>query len=170
MTIRIARVTDAPAIAANERATAATPGLLVGRPGEIPLVAYADKIRHLETRGRYVVAELDGAVVGHALLEPFEMIANSHVFRLTVAVAPDHVGRRIGRALMLDLLDWATGDPRVRKIELHVRATNERAIRLYRSLGFVEEGRFRQRVRLPDGTFVDDLGMAWFSPEVPGGA
>jgi len=47
------------------------------------------------------------------------------------------------------------------KVELLVRATNERAIRLYRALGFVEEGRFRDRVRLPDGTLVDDIAMAW---------
>jgi hypothetical protein len=32
--------------------------------------------------------------------------------------------------------------------------------RLYQRLGFVEEGRFRDRIRLPDGTFVDDIAMA----------
>jgi hypothetical protein len=25
-----------------------------------------------------------------------------------------------------------------------------------------DEGRLRRRVRLPDGTFVDDIAMAWF--------
>ena len=162
MNIRLAQPTDAVTIAATERATAATPGLLVGRPGEIPLEAYAEKIRVLERRGRYVVAEEGGAVVGHAYLEPFEMIANAHVFRLAVAVGPAYVGRRIGRMLLLDLLAWAAADPRVAKVELLVRASNERARRLYRSLGFVDEGRFQRRIRLPDGSFVDDVAMAWF--------
>jgi L-amino acid N-acyltransferase YncA len=36
--------------------------------------------------------------------------------------------------------------------------------RFYQRLGFVEEGRFRDRIRLPDGTFVDDIAMAWFPP------
>lgn len=162
MVIRIARESDAIAIAAGERATAETPGMLVGRPGEIPLHAYASKIDHLETHGRYVVAEEVGAVVGHAFLDPFDMIANSHAFRLTIVVHPAHVGRGIGRALLQDLLDWAASDARVHKVELLVRATNERAIGLYRKLGFVEEGRFRRRVKLPDGSFVDDLAMAWF--------
>jgi ribosomal protein S18 acetylase RimI-like enzyme len=67
-----------------------------------------------------------------------------------------------GEALMRDLMVWAKQTPRVGKIELLVRATNERAIRLYLKLGFVEEGRFRNRVRLPDGSFLDDLAMAWF--------
>jgi RimJ/RimL family protein N-acetyltransferase len=59
-------------------------------------------------------------------------------------------------------MDWATRTPQVGKIELLVRATNERAMRLYTKLGFVVEGRFRKRLRLPDGEFVDDVAMAWF--------
>ena len=43
-----------------------------------------------------------------------------------------------------------------------LRATNKRAIRLYSKFGFFEEGRFKDRVRLIDGSFVDDLAMAWF--------
>ena len=45
---------------------------------------------------------------------------------------------------------------------VRARATNERAIRLYLKLGFIEEGRFRKRVRLRDGELVDDIAMAWF--------
>jgi ribosomal protein S18 acetylase RimI-like enzyme len=165
--VRLAAYADAAAIAATERATSGTPGLLVGRPGEIPLEAYAAKIRELSTRGRYVVAELDGHVIGHAFLDPFEMIANAHVFRLTVVVHPGHVGRRIGRTLLDDLLAWGATDPRVGKVELLVRATNDRAMHLYRAVGFLEEGRFRQRVRLPDGSFVDDIAMAWFPNRAP---
>lgn len=53
------------------------------------------------------------------------------------------------------------------KIELLVRATNARAIHLYSKLGFIEEGRFRNRVRLPDDEFVDDIAMAWFPRREP---
>jgi ribosomal protein S18 acetylase RimI-like enzyme len=162
MTIRVAHAKDAPAIAAAEAQTARTPGLLVGRPGEIPLSAYRAKIRILGDRGRYLVAEQDGAMLGHAFLDPMEMRANAHVFRLTVVVHRGHRGHGVGRALLDALLAWAQGDPRVSKVELLVRATNEPALRLYRDLGFTEEGRFRRRVRLPDGTDLDDIAMAWF--------
>ena len=40
MQIRTARVADAEVIARGEAETARMPGLLVGRPGEIPLDAY----------------------------------------------------------------------------------------------------------------------------------
>lgn len=162
MLIRLARPEDAPAIAAAEAETAKIPGRLAGYPGEIPLEAYDAKIRELAERGRYIVAEEDGTLVGHALLDPFDMRATAHVFSLTIVVHPGHLGRGIGRAMMDDLLAWAKADPRVRKVELRVRDGNDRAIRLYESCGFVEEGRFRQRVRLLDGTYVDDIAMAWF--------
>jgi len=160
--VRIALPEDAAAVSSAEWTTEQTPGLLVGEPGEIPLEAFRDKIEELEQTGRYVVAEKYGAVLGHAFLDPMPMRANSHVFRLTIVVHPDHRRRGIGRKLMDDLLGWANGDPRVGKVELLVRSGNEVALRLYRAIGFVEEGRLRGRVRLPDGTDVDDVAMAWF--------
>ena len=162
MRIRIATPDDAEAIAAAEAETQRTPGLLVGWPGEIPVEAYRAKIAKLAVDGRYIVAEQNGTPVGHAFLDPMPMRANTHVFQLTIVVHPGHVERGIGRALLGDLLEWARRDARVGCVELNVRAGNLRAQNLYRSMGFVEEARFRKRVRRIDGMFEDDLGMAWF--------
>lgn len=162
MHIRTAIPADAATIAAAEAVTQCTPGLLVAWPDEIPLDAYREKITKLAEHGRYLVAEENGAIVGHAFLDPMPMRANAHVFQLTIVAHPDHLEHGIGTALLRDLLDWAQRDPRVGKVELNVRAGNLRAQKLYRSMGFVEEARFRQRVQRIDGVFEDDLGMAWF--------
>lgn len=162
MQIRIATSTDAEAITAAEAETQRTPGLLVGHPGEIPVEAYRAKIAKLATEGCYIVAEENGSPVGHAFLDPLPMRANAHVFTLTIAVHPGHVERGIGRAMLEHLLDWAQRDARVEKVELNVRAGNLRAWRLYHRCGFVEEARFRRRVRRTDGVYEDDIGMAWF--------
>ena len=162
MQIRTATTADAEAIAAAEAETQRTPGLLVGHPGEIPVEAYRAKIAKLATDGRYIVAEEKGKPVGHAFLDPMPMRANAHVFTLTIVVHPGHVERGIGRAMLEHLLDWARHDARVGKIELNVRAGNERARRLYHRCGFVEEARFTRRVRRTDGVYEDDIGMAWF--------
>jgi len=159
---RLAQIADAEAIAAAETETARTPGLLVGRPGEIPLSAYREKIAKLAQHGRYIVSEKDGAVIGHAFLDPMPMRANAHVFQLTIVVHPGHTDRGVGEMMLRDLLEWAARDPRVGKIELNVRAGNERAQHLYKRLGFVEEARFRKRVHRGDGAYEDDIGMAWF--------
>jgi RimJ/RimL family protein N-acetyltransferase len=162
MKLRAAEVADAEAIAAAEAETAGTPGLLIGQPGEIPLDAYRAKIAQLASGGRYIVAEQDGAIIGHAFLDPMPMRANAHVYLLTIVAHPRHVGRGVGEAMLRDLLGWASRDSRVGKVELNVRAGNERALRLYRRCGFVEEARFRRRVRRADGVYEDDIGMAWF--------
>jgi RimJ/RimL family protein N-acetyltransferase len=167
--IRLARVDDAEALCAAEIETAKTPGLLRSRPHEFRVELFAQRIAELNNpgnMGRYAVAfapgETSETLVGHALLDPMPLVNNAHIFRLTIVVHPGHTGRGIGRLLMTDLMRWAEHDERVEKIELLVRATNERAIRLYRRFGFAEEGRIARCLRLEDGTYVDDLMMATF--------
>lgn len=165
--IRHARPEDAPLLAAAERAIAAVPGRLASRPDEIADDAVRRMIVDLEERGRgiYLVAERAGTIVGHALLEPLALAVTSHVVRVTLAVHEGHQGQGVGRALMNELLRWARSDPRVEKVELQVRSSNDRAVALYRSLGFVEEGRKTRRLKLAPGAYVDDLYMAlWVGP------
>jgi len=52
------------------------------------LESFEKKIVELSKLGRYVVAEKDGKIVGHALLDPMPLEALSHVFRLTIVVHP----------------------------------------------------------------------------------
>ncbi len=161
-TIRRARVEDASLLAEAERAIASVPGRLVSRPDEIDDAAFRRTIIDLNERGRgvYLVAELGRAIVGHAFLEPLPLAATSHVVRLTIAVHEGHQRRGIGRALMNELLSFARSNPRVEKVELQVRSSNDAAIALYRSLGFVEEGRKTKRIKIGPNDYRDDVYMA----------
>ena len=162
--IRPARVEDAAVIAAGEHEVARAPGLLIARPGEIPESAFRKTIAALAagSDGRYLVAERDGEVVGHLLLEPLALAARAHVCTLTVVVYPGCQGQGIGRALLAKALDWARSHPRIKKIELTVRADNARALDLYRTFGFVQEGLLRRRVQGSDGVCRVDIAMALF--------
>src|SRR5439155_572812 len=74
----------------------------------------------------------------------------------------------LGRRMMERVLEWMRARS-FAKAELAVFATNDRARRLYESLGFVEEGVRRRHVRIR-GEFVDEVLMGlWFGPE-PGSA
>jgi ribosomal protein S18 acetylase RimI-like enzyme len=110
----------------------------------------------------YLVAEDKGKLVDIASLRPMVLRATAHVYRLSIMLALTHVSRGIGTRLMRSLMARAKRLRSVRKIELLVRASNRRAHGLYGKFGFHLEGRLKQRVSLPDGTFVDDLSMAWF--------
>ncbi|PCC68123.1 Ribosomal protein S18 acetylase RimI [Nannocystis exedens] len=165
--IRNARPEDAPLLAAAERAIARVPGRLASRPDEIDDDAVRRTIVDLEARGRgiYLVAEREGTIAGHAFLEALSLAVTSHVVRLTIAVHEGHQGQGVGRALMHELLRWARSNPRVEKVELQVRSSNDRAIALYRSLGFVEEGRKTRRLKIGPDAYLDDIYMAlWVGP------
>lgn len=165
-TIRRARAEDAPVLAEAERAIAILPGRLASTPDEITDAAVEKTILDVDAHGGiYLVAEHAFLIVGHALLEPLSLAATAHVVRLTIAVHEGHQGRGIGRALMEALLAWARANERVEKVELQVRSSNARAIALYRSLGFVEEGRKTRRLKIGPGDYLDDVYMAlWVGP------
>lgn len=88
MNVRNARPSDARVIAEGEWRVAATPGLLVSRPGEIPVEAFENKIADLagSAHGLYVVAEEEKSVAGHLLLDPQTLQSVAHVCGLTICV------------------------------------------------------------------------------------
>jgi diamine N-acetyltransferase len=60
-------------------------------------------------------------------------------------------GRGLGRGCVRLLKRMAFGDLRAHRFWLDVKSLNARALALYRSEGFVEEGRLRESVRLMAG-------------------
>jgi putative acetyltransferase len=89
-----------------------------------------------------------------------------HVRLLGIGVAAQWQGRGVGRMLISRLLDWADNWAGVLRTELTVHADNDRAIGLYRAMGFVEEGR-HLGYALKDGRYVDALFMARLHPRPP---
>jgi RimJ/RimL family protein N-acetyltransferase len=161
--IRQARAEDASTLCAAEQEISRTPGLLVSQPDELLPEAFASLIAALgDGSGCYLVAEDKGCIVGHAFLKPMDLQAVRHVYLLTIVVHTGYSGQGVGSAMMSALADWARRAPGLQKLELIVRSTNHGARRLYEKFGFVEEGRFRKRIRLAGGVFIDDVAMAWF--------
>ncbi|WP_426309960.1 GNAT family N-acetyltransferase [Cellulosimicrobium sp. E-16] len=77
-----------------------------------------------------------GAVLGTAKYLPNHPGAGSHVANASFVVGPDGAGRGVGRALARAVLDGARGDG-YRAMQFNaVVETNERAVRLWESLGF----------------------------------
>jgi putative acetyltransferase len=161
--LRPARAEDVAPLAAIARAIAAVPGLFTSRPEEIGEQGVATHVALAGAAGSAcLVAEADGAAIALGSLAPLPPAASRHVVDLTIFVAPAWQRRGVGSALLRALIAWARGAPGVEKIELQARASNAAAIALYRTLGFVEEGRLARRVKVADGESIDDLLMALF--------
>jgi putative acetyltransferase len=160
--LRDACLEDAALLCAAERAIASCfEGLLVSDPQELREASFRDRIAAVsDGRGKYLVAECSGNMVGHASLYPMGPRRLAHVLRLDMCVHGGHWRQGHGEALLRGLLDWAHHHSAALKIELLVRAENFPAVALYEKLGFVVEGRLQGRVRLDSGRLVDDLSMA----------
>lgn len=100
----------------------------------------------------------DGAVVGLVTIDGKKRLAMRHCGDLGISVRADYRGLGAGRALMEAVLACARASGVITRVELVVLARNERAIRLYESLGFQIEGR-HPHAFFRDGQYLDDLTM-----------
>lgn len=110
-------------------------------------------------RETMIVAEHDGKVVGWLLFQGQKRKRLSHTGSFGVMINQDFRGMGIGRKLITALLDWAVKNPHIEKVSLGAFSTNHRAIALYKSLGFVEEGRKVKEFKMSDNEYVDDILM-----------
>jgi ribosomal protein S18 acetylase RimI-like enzyme len=114
-------------------------------------------------RERLYVARLPGArVVGYLQLDVVPLQRLRHVGRLELLVDGRFRRQGVGGALLDRAIADAKAGGVLRKLALAVFADNEPAVALYRSRGFVEEGRRRGEVVMSDGSARDDLLMALF--------
>jgi ribosomal protein S18 acetylase RimI-like enzyme len=114
-------------------------------------------------RGNPLFVALDAErVIGWCEVRREQLPGREHSGVLGVGVRAPFRGAGLGRRLMEIALAaaWLRGFAR---IELWVRSPNAAAIGLYRKLGFVEEGRRRDAVRLDHGP-EDELLMALHAP------
>lgn len=162
--IRKAKVEDAFAIFIAEQEIAETPGYFCSQPSELSKQNVIKMIEKLEknNQGIYLVAEKYGQIIGHAFLEPLYLNYICHVAQLTIGVHQGWQKKGIGTALMQDLIDWVLQSRSIEKIELNVRASNTRAIALCKKMGFVEEGRLKNRIKISNSYYIDDLLMAFY--------
>jgi ribosomal protein S18 acetylase RimI-like enzyme len=114
----------------------------------------------------FLVARLDGAIVGMVSLRGGLLRRMKHVAKLEIFVDAAFRGHGVGRALMDVVLEWATNSAELLKIGLSVFDDNTRAILLYQVLGFQEEGRRPAEYREEDGTLRGDVLMyRWVTPD-----
>lgn len=105
----------------------------------------------------------DEQAAGMCKLIPQEY-RNAHMAYLGgVAIDPALGGKGYGRMMLEEVLDWAR-QRQLRRVELSVAVSNERAIRLYEKVGFQQEGILRKYTWFrPENRFIDEIMMSWIN-------
>jgi RimJ/RimL family protein N-acetyltransferase len=166
--LRHARPADAEPLARLYAAVRAegrwlvTPPTAVSPPSEALFIG--ELIRADESA--VIIAEASGEVVGNSLVMTDRDVSSRHVGVLSITVADGWRDVGLGTALVAAAQDWVR-DRGLSRLALSVFPDNARAIAVYTRAGFVREGIRRRQYRQADGTYRDELLMAWF-PE--GGA
>jgi RimJ/RimL family protein N-acetyltransferase len=106
-----------------------------------------------------LIAERNSQIIGLLFFIPGSKKKNAHTGEFGVNVHPQFQGTGIGRQLIMTLLDWAKENKTIEKIFLQVFASNQMAISLYKTMGFIEEGRHVNAIKQPSGEYVDILQM-----------
>lgn len=105
------------------------------------------------------VAEENGTLVGTYYLRANQAGGGSHVANCGYVTSREATGRGVARRMCLHSIDHAKGRG-FRAMQFNfVVSTNERAVRLWQSLGFTIVGRLPGGFRHPKAGFVDAFVM-----------
>ena len=152
-TVRAATELDAPAVEAVWAVVAAE-GEWIGT--ELPLRPnWQDAFRRAVSSDSetWFVCEADGAVVGAIFVQDERGLGH-----VGMAILGEYRGRGLGRLLLTSAIEWAKSRE-CHKVALEMWPHNERARRLYASVGFAEEGRLIRHYRRNNGALWDAVVM-----------
>lgn len=105
------------------------------------------------------VAEEDGALVGTYYLRRNQAGGGSHVANCGYVTSREATGRGVARRMCLHSIEHAKSRGYLAMQFNFVVSTNERAVRLWQSLGFTIVGRLPGAFRHPAAGFVDAFVM-----------
>jgi RimJ/RimL family protein N-acetyltransferase len=104
------------------------------------------------------VAESEQKLVGHLQVMGGQLRRNRNTIYVVVGVMQEAIGKGIGTGLLKSLEQWATAIG-AHRLELTVMTHNERAVSLYRKIGFEFEGIARETLYV-GGSYVNEYLMA----------
>lgn len=116
----------------------------------------------MSPRNLFLVAVVDERIVGFSRCEGVNLKRLAHKVEFGVGVVKEFWGYGIGKRLLQESIAWADSNG-IKKITLNVLETNEKAIKLYRSLGFEVEGVLKKDKILSDGIYYNTVMMGRFN-------
>ena len=166
LTVAEAHPADAASLLAHAHQVARESDFLNAGPGERALTIEAQTafLRRLKTNDAGFVLR---GMVGGRLVGVLSVVRPSpprlhHRADLGLTIRAAHWGRGIGRTMGEAAIALAA-ERGVRKLNLHVRADNHRAIRLYQALGFSREGTSPRALSVR-GRFYSEIMMGLCLP------
>ena len=160
--VRRAALGDAEQLVGVRRALFAETSLLLWEPAEFTSTAEDEGrlIERLSERSNslLLVSLSEGRVVGFLAAMGGERNRLRHSALVALGVLRTYWSQGAASSMLSEVIAWAPGAA-IKRLELTVHTSNERAVRLYRKHGFEVEGTRRCSLRV-DGAYVDEYLMS----------
>jgi len=115
----------------------------------------------LQKKLLFIYYTAHNAAIGMFKLVPHTYRSAHIVYLGGVAIHPSFAGKGFGKLMIKDVLEYAISIGFVR-IELSVAVNNEKAISVYKKMGFLKEGVMKKYTYLQkENIFVDEVLMAF---------
>jgi len=165
ITIRKARPQDGPQVAELINSVIDEGGLTALYP-KLTAGQATEYIQNLGPRSIMILAELEGAVLGVQMVEPFATYtrAMDHVATLRTFVHRNFRRQGVGRKLIEATMAFAR-HAGYEKFVIYVRLGNAGAQRFYRQMGFIPKLMMERQVKI-EGRYDDEMLMEFFVPQV----
>ncbi|MFO1446298.1 GNAT family N-acetyltransferase [Bacillus sp. Bva_UNVM-123] len=161
--VRTGQLDDAESILRIQREVISENDFLISEPEEFTntVEQQIDWLKNIIANDRetIIVAEINSKGIGWIVFQSHTRKRLSHTGSFGVMIDKEYRGLGMGKLLIHALQEWAEKNPLIEKVSLGVFSTNHRAIALYKSLGFVEEGRKVNEIKMNDNEYVDDVLM-----------
>ena len=153
---------DAEAALEYMKITAAETPYLLRTPEEIRLTV-ADEEKFLSRfpdnpNSTMILCFVDGVLAGNCQIDRRTKLKNMHRASVAIALLKEFWNLGIGTALFEEMIAIAEGWD-LMQIELEVIEGNDRAMALYRKMGFETVSFVPNAIRMPDGTLVREFLM-----------
>lgn len=159
--LRPARVEDAAATLRVVAEIAQEGGIFLVSPEELRTVAQQREVlAALPPEDCWIVAEVDGEVVGFVEIRRGRMVKTWHTASLGIGLLRAYRGRGIGSLLLQAAEAWARRAG-IHRIHFGVLAPNRRALLTYLKNGYQVEGCLRRQVREGDRYLDEYLVGKW---------
>ena len=172
LSIRKATIEDYPQLILLYKEVASKSGGIIRIDDEIDFDYVNMFLENSTKNGLSLVAEVDSSIVAEIHAYTPEIFAFRHMLSdLTIVVHPEYQNKGIGKKLFKAFLKKVQDEFRhILRIELYVREENKPIVKFYESLGFINEGRQKNKILNASNELETPLHMAWFNPGYKFGA
>jgi RimJ/RimL family protein N-acetyltransferase len=110
----------------------------------------------------FLIGEIDGRIIANCSVG---VISNNkrylHRAAMGIAVCKDYWSNGIGKKMMQECIKWCK-EKGIEQLELEVVTENNRAVSMYKNLGFQIHGTKKRALKYGDGTYADEYYMILF--------